>query len=1089
MHPKNKLILLALAALVVPHLAMAQGGDPATKLLVDQARYWQSKNDYVRSASIWKKVLLSNPSQIEAIYGIGLSDLINKNLNGANQALLKLKKVDENSWYVAQLEQDINFNSGSNAQILRNAQELGEAGKRDEAIAQYDIAFGGKKPQGPVALEYYNTLSYSPNGWKTARAGIERLAKQSPNNSQIKVSLGKMLTLNETTRVEGIDQLIGLSADTNVGSNAAESARLALTWMKVPQPNAFPVFEKYLKSHPDDAEIQGQLSAGIEQQKKLAQQQQQNSTVTPQDTRAADAFAAAKKSLAVGDDIGARSALEKSLKFDSDNPWVRLDLARLDLKSGKTRAAKDLMYTMPYSSTNNQANTLFASALFATDLQDWKQAEAFLLKIPAKDRNTEVKNLLKDMVVREQIDQAISLSKQGRKIEGLAKLDQVQSKASDNPETLSLLANAYVELDEKNRGLNLMRQVVAQQTPPKTAALLADVSLLLKANEDEEAATVLSTLERRTLSGADRTNFNELLFTYSLRQADQLRATGNLPAAEARLAPLLVQRPNDPLVIASLAAVYQASGKNKQALDLYRQLIQKNPNNIDIQLSAARLAVQMKDSEFANARLQAALRLAPKDPDVIASVARIYRSEGKNQEAEVLFERSLSLMAATAANPMSQNQALSTKQFTANSVPTLKGSLIPLPASSISVASVDSVADKTVYYQGGVATESQRLVMADLNELKQERSADVTLGTQIRSRNGNSGTSKLTDIEAPLEIRLPAGDGKAIVQVTPVSLNAGSYTPISYGANSTAINNTLSQSQTTANGVGVSVGYKTDGIAVDIGTTPIGFTYNNLTGGIKLNGVIDDAKTVSYLLNASSRPVTDSLLSFAGMKNNATGTQWGGVMASGGKAGLSKDLGGYGFYGSAGFYGVNGTNVASNNRREFGVGGYVEVYKRPDSVLTTGLSLNNLAYQQNLSNFTYGQGGYFSPQQYNALTVPVIWAASSEKISYQLRGALGYQSYSQNSSSYFPTNGVLQSTAGNPIYPSQSSSGVAYNLGAGSEYQVAPKVFLGATAQTDNTATGTYHQWGAGVYLRYSFEPNSGPLAMPLKSFSSPYGL
>jgi len=1089
MQPKNNLIFLAFAAMVVPHLALAQGEDPATKLLVDQARYWQSKNDYARSASIWKKVLLSNPSQTEAIYGIGLSDLINKNLNGANQALLKLKKVDGNSWYVAQLEQDIYFNSVSNAQILRNAQELGEAGKRDEAIAQYDIAFGGKKPQGTVALEYYNTLSYSPNGWKTARAGIERLAKQSPNNSQIKVSLGKMLTLNEITRVEGIDQLLGLAKDANVGSNAAESARLALTWIKVPQPNAFPVFEKYLKAYPDDTEIQGQLSAGIEQQKRLSQEQKQYSAETPRDSRAADALTSAKKSLAVGDDTGARASLEKSLKLDSDNPWARLDLARLDLKSGRTRAAKDLMYTMPYSPSANQANVLFASALFAIDLQDWKQAETFLLKIPAKDRSTEVKDLLKNIVVREQIDQAISLSKQGRKLEGLAKLDQIQSKATDNPETLSLLANAYVELDEKNRGLNLMRQVLAQQTPPKTEALLTYVTLLLKTNDDVEAATVLSTLERRSLSGSDRTNFNDLLFLYSLRQADQLRTSGNLNAAEARLAPLLVQRPNDPLVISSLAAVYQASGKNKQALDLYRQLIQKNPNNIDIQLSAARLAVQMKDSEFANARLQAALKLAPNDPDVIASVARIYRSEGKNQEAEALFERSLSLMTAAATNPISQNQTLSTKQFTANSVPTLKGSLVPLPASSVSVESLNSVADKAVYYQGGVTTESQRLVMADLNDLKQERSADVTFGTQIRSRNGNSGTSKLTDIETPLEIRLPAGDGKAVVQVTPVSLNVGSFTPVNYGANSNAINNTLSQSQTTASGIGISIGYKTDGVAVDIGTTPIGFTYNNLTGGIKLNGAIDDAKTVSYLLDASSRPVTDSLLSFAGMKNNATGTQWGGVMASGGKVGLSKDLGGYGFYGSAGFYGVNGTNVASNSRSEFGVGGYVEIYKRPDSVLTTGLNLTNLSYQQNLSNFTYGQGGYFSPQQYNALTVPVIWGATSQKISYQLRGALGYQSYSQNSSSYFPTNGALQSAAGNPIYPSQTSSGVAYNLGAGSEYQVAPKLFLGATAQTDNTATGTYRQWGAGAYLRYSFEAISGPLVMPLKSFSSPYGL
>jgi hypothetical protein len=326
------------------------------------------------------------------------------------------------------------------------------------------------------------------------------------------------------------------------------------------------------------------------------------------------------------------------------------------------------------------------------------------------------------------------------------------------------------------------------------------------------------------------------------------------------------------------------------------------------------------------------------------------------------------------------------------------------------------------------------------------------------------------------------------VQVTPVSLNAGSVNASFSSPTPFGTNNVTSQSQTAA-GVGVAVGYVTKGVAVDVGTTPIGFTYSNLTGGIKVDGPVDDAKTLSYLVNVSSRPVTDSLLSFAGTKVNGSGNQWGGVMASGGRFGLTKDLGGYGFYGSAGFYAVNGHNVASNNRRDFTAGSYINIYKRPDSELTAGLNLSNLSYQQNLSNFTYGQGGYFSPQQYNAATIPIIWSATSEKLSYQLRAAVGYQGYSQNSSSYFPTNGALQAASGNLNYASQTSSGAAYNLAAGSEYQVAPKLFLGGTAQTDNTATGTYRQWGAGIYLRYSFESITGLMPLPLKSYASPYGL
>jgi len=1089
MYPKNKLALLGLAASLMPVFVMAQGQDEASKKLIESARYWQSKENYERAASIWNKVLLSNPNQAEALYGIAQAQLKKNNISGVNQSIDKLKKVDPNSRYIALIEQDASLSSGPNAQILNKARLLGETDKFDEAVAQYDILLKGKTPQGPLALEYYDRLGHTANGWKTAKTGLERLSKESPNNPQISLALGNLLIRNESTRIEGSEQLSRLVTDPGIGGYASEGLRLGLTWMDVPQPKAFPLFEAYLKTHPDDVGIRAQLSAGIKQQQRLAQELA--SAPTSQDTRASDAYDLAKKSLANGDDVGARAALDKSLKLDPDNPWARLALARLYIKSGQERAAKDLMYTMPYRSSNDQANILFASAIFSTDLQNWKQAQVFLSKIPSKDRTKDMQDLQKTLKVREDIDYAIALSKQGRKPEALAALNQIEPATISNPELLTLLANAYIELNEPNSSLRLMRQAVAINTPPKTDDLLAYVRILLRTKGDAEAATVLATLQQRKLSAAERSSFNELLFTYSLQQADQLRAQGNLVAAEDRLAPLLVERPNDPLVITSLAAVYQSSGQDKKALDLYQQLIQKNPDNIDIQLGAARLALRMNNPEFANARLQKVLTLAPKDPDLIASVARIYRAEGKTQEAEALFERSLSLMSPPANNSLvvNANQQLASKQFTANSVPTIKDSTVPLPASSVTVASGNSAGSKTVYYQGVAPSESQRLVMADLNEIKQERSANLTLGTQIRNRSGNAGTSQLSDIETPLEILLPVSDGKAIVQVTPVSLNAGSFAPVTYGSNPAAINNALSQVQTTASGVGLSVGYKAKGVAIDVGTTPVGFTYSNFTGGIKLDGPIDEAKTLSYSVNVSSRPVTDSLLSFSGTKNNATGNQWGGVMASGGRLGLSKDLGGYGLYGSAGFYAVDGHNVASNTRREFGAGTYINIFKRPDSELTTGLNYTNLSYQQNLSYFTYGQGGYFSPQQYNALTIPIIWAASSEKLSYQLRAAVGYQGYSQNSSSYFPTNSAFQSASGNAMYSSQTSTGAAYNLAAGSEYQVAPKFFLGATAQTDNTATGTWHQWGAGVYLRYSFESISGPMALPLKPFTSPYGI
>jgi len=446
MYPKNKLVLLGLAASLMPVFVMAQGQDEASKKLIESARYWQSKENYERAASIWNKVLLSNPNQAEALYGIAQAQLKKNNISGVNQSIDKLKKVDPNSRYIALIEQDASLSSGPNAQILNKARLLGETDKFDEAVAQYDILLKGKTPQGPLALEYYDRLGHTANGWKTAKTGLERLSKESPNNPQISLALGNLLIRNESTRIEGSEQLSRLVTDPGIGGYASEGLRLGLTWMDVPQPKAFPLFEAYLKTHPDDVGIRAQLSAGIKQQQRLAQELA--SAPTSQDTRASDAYDLAKKSLANGDDVGARAALDKSLKLDPDNPWARLALARLYIKSGQERAAKDLMYTMPYRSSNDQANILFASAIFSTDLQNWKQAQVFLSKIPSKDRTKDMQDLQKTLKVREDIDYAIALSKQGRKPEALAALNQIEPATISNPELLTLLANAYIELNE-----------------------------------------------------------------------------------------------------------------------------------------------------------------------------------------------------------------------------------------------------------------------------------------------------------------------------------------------------------------------------------------------------------------------------------------------------------------------------------------------------------------------------------------------------------------------------------------------------------------------------------------------------------------
>ncbi len=63
---------------------------------------------------------------------------------------------------------------------------------------------------------------------------------------------------------------------------------------------------------------------------------------------------------------------------------------------------------------------------------------------------------------------------------------------------------------------------------------------------------------------------------------------------------------------------------------------------------------------------------------------------------------------------------------------------------------------------------------------------------------------------------------------------------------------------------------------------------------------------------ASRRPVTDSLLSYAGVTDPASGAVWGGVIRTGGESIVSYDDGDLGIFAKFAYGYYTGTNVATN---------------------------------------------------------------------------------------------------------------------------------------------------------------------------------
>ncbi len=344
---------------------------------------------------------------------------------------------------------------------------------------------------------------------------------------------------------------------------------------------------------------------------------------------------------------------------------------------------------------------------------------------------------------------------------------------------------------------------------------------------------------------------------------------------------------------------------------------------------------------------------------------------------------------------------------------------------------------------------------------------------------------------------------------TPVTLDAGTAsgnlsTLARFGAglsSSTsaiaAVNGNNTYGSQTANGVGLSLGYEARSFSGDIGVTPLGFPEKTVVAGLQYNGGITDK--VSYSLAIARRAVTDSLLSYAGARDSGSGLEWGGVTSNGGLGSLAWDDGTSGLYVNAAFQYYQGYNVASNNAVKGGGGVYTRVFKDADQTLTVGVNTTLMRYNKNLSYFTYGQGGYFSPQQYVILNLPVEWTGRNGQFTYDVKGSIGVQHYRQDASNYFPLNdgSNRQATAaaianligtgvdGGAVYPGQSKTGFSYSLSAVGEYQLAPQLAFGATASLGNAYE--YREWLAAVYVRYSFSRQTGLQPFPPTPLSSPY--
>ena len=349
-----------------------------------------------------------------------------------------------------------------------------------------------------------------------------------------------------------------------------------------------------------------------------------------------------------GQDGVARVQFQQAVDLQPDNPWMRLELARLDLRSGARTGARNLMESL-LERQPTDPDVIYTTALFRGNLKDWPGVLQLLEAVPPEQRTTAMASLQRSAAIQVQTDQALALAHDGRRAEANALLAQASGRAGNDADLLAIVAQGYVDLGELGRARTLLQGAIERSARDPaniagtTALQLRYGSVLLAAEDDENLAVVLRQLQTRANAGQldsdDLDNLRILRSGYVMRQAEALRKQGRLAEGYELLRPLLVETPQDPVLLGLVARMYNDAGDREKANAIYRDILAREPDDIGTLTAASGIATQQRDFRTADQYVRRAEALAPQNPDVLAARGRLFRAQGKPAQAVAYLTR------------------------------------------------------------------------------------------------------------------------------------------------------------------------------------------------------------------------------------------------------------------------------------------------------------------------------------------------------------------------------------------------------------------------------------------------------------------
>lgn len=722
----------------------------------------------------------------------------------------------------------------------------------------------------------------------------------------------------------------------------------------------------------------------------------------------------------------ARRELIAAQQADPRNVWVLHDLANVLLETGDPAAAQPVVAALLQLAPALPEAQVTEARLFAALGED-AQALAVLAALPPPLAPSTL-TLQRRLSVRVQIPALLA----GDRDAALAGLQQLQTLVAADPELSAQVAIAWSKLGERERAVTLMRSAMAKAPARTRGARLELASALLDAGDDAAMAQILDGLDRdASLSADERKSLGELRIARAVRLADHQRESGDEVLARATLDPVLRDYPRDFRVVAAQARLLERSDP-RRAHALYLSLLAAAPTDASAARGAIDTALAVNDVDEAEKLSDEDIRIHSDDPRALLGAAHVALVREDDSTAMRDLSAALELLPET---QVSRNFDLSGAR----------------PGSSAAVLMAGA--------QRRAALPDTSLrgdILREMQSVGSRHRPSFGGAFSLRQRGGEPGLSELGELRESFGAQTPLGySARARLDITEIELDGGTmgaYAAPRFGTGVAA------SGRRQAIGTELLATIESRHLDAFFGATPIGFRALSVLGGLRGRGALGP---VSFGAELSRKSIAESLLSYAGEHDAATGRNWGGVVMDGGHLDLAYQGGDLRVFAYGELHRVVGLNVAENRRIAGGGGLELRLAQGDLGAVYIGPSVAALGFDRNLRFFTFGQGGYFSPQRFVhgglALTV-----RHSGAVTFEAAAEPGYDAYIEAKSEILP---LSPPGAGGAPYLGRSSSGVSFNGRAQLGWQISDVWELGLNAGV--LRAPEFQELRAGLVLRF----------------------